>query len=541
MSHKIDEEISEVADRLEKAGERGAVISGYTPSGQPKYQSNLQAQEQWRERHKKTPQPGAIVEKNEDEDGEKLSKPPVSEAQRRLMGAAAEGKVSDVPASVGKEFIDADQGGKLPAKKKMKKAEEELTMKDTIKGIMEKARVLGADGLKKASANLSDEQKVLLGKILTKAANKPEKIANKVDLEPRDQRDLQNRTIPKPESGYDTLDEKIMDPKEDEIKHQGDSTEGHEGQKIEDPKKEDEPKDEKPADSNPGDESNKMNAKEKEHSKRTSSIKKSEDEEFLKSVVKKAVKKALKKMSKKPKVEGAQKEYEKDAKDPKEFYEKPAKASKEESKEEPKEKEVKKPALKKGEEPMKHIEELKKSDEKMSALCSYMIKKGIKKETFLEKSASKIEDVARSSRIWDEVASKEKPQTMKKSIVWNDLQTDLFGSTYKRGRNHNFTSCNDEVEAQEKKQTENMKKGEYKNEFSPFDVLKKAEGTKKITIDQILEKGLDMNECTVEHINQRVDFAKSKKPDLKKSFDDSEMNKILGIDEAKANEILNKK
>ena len=48
--------------------------------------------------------------------------PPVSEAQRRLMWAAAnkKGGVGGVPQSVGKEFAKADPGGKLPKKKKSK-------------------------------------------------------------------------------------------------------------------------------------------------------------------------------------------------------------------------------------------------------------------------------------------------------------------------------------------------------------------------------------------------------------------------------------
>ena len=46
--------------------------------------------------------------------------PPVSEAQRRLMWAAAskKGGVDGVPQSVGKDFASADPGGKLPPKKK---------------------------------------------------------------------------------------------------------------------------------------------------------------------------------------------------------------------------------------------------------------------------------------------------------------------------------------------------------------------------------------------------------------------------------------
>lgn len=55
------------------------------------------------------------------EKAEKLSKPPVSEAQRRAMHAAAKGKSTlDIPKSVGKEFADSDKGGKLPEKAKKK-------------------------------------------------------------------------------------------------------------------------------------------------------------------------------------------------------------------------------------------------------------------------------------------------------------------------------------------------------------------------------------------------------------------------------------
>lgn len=46
-----------------------------------------------------------------------LSKPPVSQAQRAAMGAAAGGHSTlGIPKGVGKEFIDADKGGKLPHK-----------------------------------------------------------------------------------------------------------------------------------------------------------------------------------------------------------------------------------------------------------------------------------------------------------------------------------------------------------------------------------------------------------------------------------------
>jgi hypothetical protein len=48
--------------------------------------------------------------------------PPVTEKQRRAMYAAEEGKSNiGIPKSVGKEFTEADKGGKLPEKAKEKK------------------------------------------------------------------------------------------------------------------------------------------------------------------------------------------------------------------------------------------------------------------------------------------------------------------------------------------------------------------------------------------------------------------------------------
>ena len=48
--------------------------------------------------------------------------PPVSEAQRKAMGAAKSGKSTlGIPAKVGREFIKADPGGKLPKRAKGKK------------------------------------------------------------------------------------------------------------------------------------------------------------------------------------------------------------------------------------------------------------------------------------------------------------------------------------------------------------------------------------------------------------------------------------
>ena len=43
--------------------------------------------------------------------------PPKSEAQRRLMRAAAAGKVKGIPKKVGKKYSRTDPGGKLPKRK----------------------------------------------------------------------------------------------------------------------------------------------------------------------------------------------------------------------------------------------------------------------------------------------------------------------------------------------------------------------------------------------------------------------------------------
>jgi hypothetical protein len=48
--------------------------------------------------------------------------PPVSQAQRAAMHAAAAGKSTlGIPKKVGQEFVAADPGGKLPATAKPKK------------------------------------------------------------------------------------------------------------------------------------------------------------------------------------------------------------------------------------------------------------------------------------------------------------------------------------------------------------------------------------------------------------------------------------
>lgn len=438
MSHKIDKEIAELADTLQKAGERGAVISGYSPSGKPVYQSNVQAQEQWRERHKKPSKGG---------------KPPIAKADEKVEGSEDEEK-----------------------KEEVKKAEEELAVKDTIKGIVEKARELGPEGLKKASANLTEEGKAILSKILAKAkAISMDKEALK---KPKNQKDLDSHEVPKQEGGMDEEDEKLMKPEAQEQKHQGDnSPEGFEGQII-----------------------------------------KAED---------------------KPKIQGAVNEYEKNPKDPKNEFKKPSEKAK--PKEEESEKEEVKPSKKNEDKKMKKsdkFEEIYKSDDKMIAMCKRMIEKGMKKNEYLDKANNMGWELDKCNDMWSRAESSNKK--MKKAIVWNDLQADLFGSTYKRGRNHISKGNDDAIEAEHKKTTEALKKGEYLNEFT-HEVFQKAEGTKKVTVNDLIEKGLDSDSTHVEAAYRNLEHKKIPNPTLVKSFEDSEIDKLLGLDKEKADAILGKK
>ena len=61
---------------------------------------------------------------------EKRTDPPVSEAQRRAMHAAASGNSTlGIPKKVGEEFAEADPGGKLPSRKDAAKMGERRRVK----------------------------------------------------------------------------------------------------------------------------------------------------------------------------------------------------------------------------------------------------------------------------------------------------------------------------------------------------------------------------------------------------------------------------
>jgi len=65
--------------------------------------------------------------------------PPVSEAQRRAMRAAESGDSTlGIPKSVGKEFSEADPGGKLPEKKRTDAPEGSRTSAGFLGGTLPK-------------------------------------------------------------------------------------------------------------------------------------------------------------------------------------------------------------------------------------------------------------------------------------------------------------------------------------------------------------------------------------------------------------------
>ena len=61
--------------------------------------------------------------------------PNKSEAQRKAMAAAASGKSGlGIPKSVGKEFMAADKGGKLPDRKRLSAAVKANQRKNNLAG-----------------------------------------------------------------------------------------------------------------------------------------------------------------------------------------------------------------------------------------------------------------------------------------------------------------------------------------------------------------------------------------------------------------------
>ena len=77
--------------------------------------------------------------------------PPTSERQRRAMYAAKEGNSTlGIPKSVGKEFVEADKGGKLPeSKTPMKKGFKSGSSKSS-----EKSSDKAPDGGKKSRGSV---------------------------------------------------------------------------------------------------------------------------------------------------------------------------------------------------------------------------------------------------------------------------------------------------------------------------------------------------------------------------------------------------
>ena len=104
---------------------------------------------------------------------EPLMKPPVSEAQRRAMHAAAAGNSTlGIPKSVGKEFSDADKPGKLP-EKKTKKAE----IPQTNVSANKPRDIMGEAGQLRTALRAEKQKKVLGAKAVDVPAVPPKVFA----------------------------------------------------------------------------------------------------------------------------------------------------------------------------------------------------------------------------------------------------------------------------------------------------------------------------------------------------------------------------
>lgn len=525
MEDKLSQEIADFAEKLEKAsqgpGSKGGQILRYTPAGKPVYAAS-----------------------NKESSGKEDDKEP-AQAKVKVEGIGGKGR-KNLQAMASRK---AKQKAAVKEKvKELTKSEEGLEVKDTLKSIMSKIEEMGPEALKKATETMTEDQKILLSKILSKASIQPKPLKNDVDLEPKNVKDLNSHEIPKFMDGRNNeKDEKLVKPENDEVKHQGDnSPEAFEGQKIEDKEEQkgSAPADEKPMDNNPGDESSKMDREEAENFKRTSSLKKA-----LKKIMKKLVKKAMKKQAMKPEVQGAEKEY--GGKDAHEQFEKKYEGFDKLKNEIAREGSASDPAAvaasigrkKYGKVAFQHaaeagkkmkksekFEELYKSEDKMRAMCQRMHEKGMSKEAFLEKCGSMGWDVKKCSNMWP-------ADKMKKAVVWNDWQTEYFSTNSKWGRNHCYNTSNDEIEAQEKSKKETLAKGGYINDFTA-EGFKKSEG--KLTINDLIEKKLDVSFDKIEQARQNLEFKKSFAPNYSKSFTDEDMVKSLGIDSKKADEIIKK-
>lgn len=404
----------------------------------------------------------------------------------------------------------------------MNKAE----IQSEVEAILETAQILGVAGLKKAVEGLSDLQKGILMEILTKGKKSPEMpMAASDNAKP--QKAQEPLTSERSNERSTKEDDKLVKPANAEIQHQGDSSpEGREGQKIEDPKdKGEEEEDEKPL--------NKLSV---------SDTSEKEDEEERKHQKKNSVKKAL--------VNGAGEKYEADSEavDP---------YAKDKSKSNPYKKNIKDAAKEDAKEgkkmskaeslPMagKGKTNLKHADDVLKSMIERMQERQMKKSEVFEKFDAQGYDLDTIAKIWESVEKamkepkkdekkEEKPKMEKKMAKsWTEFDNNSFflGADKKRGINAHYDTV-DQLEKDTKETAETIKKGGYLNDSGE----KLTKSTPKVDINDIIEKGGDFSDCGLETAKQVIASKVSAK--FMKSFDDSDLETALGIDAAKAEEIL---
>lgn len=208
-------------------------------------------------------------------------------------------------------------------------------------------------------------------------------------------------------------------------------------------------------------------------------------------------------------------------------------------------------------------EDLEKAmEEKMDELMTTLCKAGHKKEAIMEalKKKGKYSKKAESSyeKANSEVAKQAKTKAddqkapepkendhkkeMKKSVVWNDWNSDALGNSAKRGHNCHWEGVSGYLEKSEAVQAERLSKGEFLN-VEPQDELKKGEGEpsdpRKVSVNDLIEQHLDMS---FDDIKGKQERAMGFKPNgtIAKSFSDEDLAKSMNMSIEEVNKILGK-
>lgn len=377
----------------------------------------------------------------------------------------------------GKQPSEADKANYKESKEhyhknaeKMKKSDEGENMDELLKTI----KALGRDGLKKAIPSLTDEQKELLGEVLSKAKDLSKEAQMSDNKKPQKTREPKTEERSNSEEGVDEADEKLMADQNKTQDHQGggdSKPEGWEGQVIKSEARE-EAKEKI------------MSMEEKEHgTKNPKKLVEAEKQEH--------------------KVEKAKAEDQEDDSEGQELSpeEKAAKKAEKESleKSEIMHKMVER-MRKRGMDRPKCLEAMKKKGydhqmaDKLWGDQDESDKAGSAKEQAAQSEENKIQPKDNDSK---KVSDKTKPNPeqkqdkqpkLEKSIVWGDPQAQIRAGS--QGRKMTY-SVSEEIIKSGERRDELKKSGQTFHDESPTDEVLEKSGFKKTTLNDLIEKSLD--------------------------------------------------